>query len=118
MILLLTAALEAVALFVLIVAGVLVAEFVRPWLHRAVAKPVPPPAPVQIEGAELNAVRQAYEAMGLPREQFDPSVNLVPTGKLYEILYHASAALGKDHELRTVQDVVDWLREAPRKEPT
>lgn len=61
----------------------------------------------------ITAVYQAAADVGLNRDALKPDTDLVSTGKLYEVLYHAAKALGKNHELRTVQDVIDWLREAP-----
>lgn len=84
------------------------------WQECRQPDPVPAPPPLVADEAPIiAAVRRVFEAEGLPREQFDPAFDLASAGKVYAVLHHASAALHKDCELRTVQDVVDWLREAP-----
>lgn len=68
---------------------------------------------VATDPAIVEAVRSACLHIGLAGEQLGPSFDLVRTGKLYDVLHHAAVALGKDHELRTIADVCDWLRDAP-----
>ena len=61
----------------------------------------------------VTTVHHVCTALGLPADQLHPDFDLVRTGKLYEVLHHAAAHLGKDHELQTIGDVCDWLQEAP-----
>lgn len=88
---------------------------IRRWLHAFAlwlgAKTDAPPTDAVI----LLAVRRAYQDEGLNVAVFAPSLDLVATGKIYAILHHAAVQLHKDHELRTVQDVLDWLTEAPTR---
>lgn len=78
------------------------------WQARQVVIPVTTPADI------TAAVRMACLRVGLPEGQLSNGFDLVSTGKLYAVLHHAALLLGKNHELRTVQDVIDWLAEAPR----
>lgn len=64
----------------------------------------------------LAAVKQAFVTVGLPGEQFSETFNLVPTGKLYDVLSHTSEILGDDHNLRTVADIVSFY--TPTLSPT
>ena len=70
-------------------------------------------ARLRTTGEITASVRQACADVGLPLEQMAPGFDLARTGKLYDVLALASARLGKDHELRTVADVCDWLHMAP-----
>lgn len=86
----------------------------RPLAHRLgqtlIRWGTPPPAdPVEV------AIHEAYLYVGLPDDAYTPSTNLVPTGKLYAILHHAALTLGIDHQLSTVDDLIAWLRAAPRR---
>jgi hypothetical protein len=57
---------------------------------------------------ELNEVLpQVFKDCGLNVEHFRPDYDLIPTGKLGDIIFHAAARLGKP--IRTVQDVHDLL---------
>jgi hypothetical protein len=68
------------------------------------------------QAAIAAAVVDACARVGLSTEHAcRPDFDLVATGKLYSVLHHAAAALGRDPELRTVQDVIDWLAEAPAR---
>lgn len=71
--------------------------------------PTPPPQTDDI----LRAVLAACAAVGMNAEAIGPHTDLVVAGKLKDVLYMAGETLGKDVELRTVQDVVEWLAEAP-----
>lgn len=70
------------------------------------------------EGIIVAAVHRACIQVGLPAEQLTSQFDLVQTGKLYEVLHYAAATLSKDHELRTVGDVIDWLAVAPQTTST
>lgn len=71
---------------------------------------------VSIETETIAAeVYRACAHEGLPADALTDATDLIPTGKLYAVLHHSANALGKDHELRTVQDVIDWLAVAPPK---
>ncbi len=59
------------------------------------------------------AVVGACRELGLNWEAMRPTTDLKATGRLVDVLTLAAERLGKDHELRTVQDVCDWLAEAP-----
>lgn len=72
-------------------------------------------SPAQWSGDILEVVRLACRDVGLNHEDITTEFDLRATGKLYDVLHHASETLGKDHELRTVGDVVSWLTEAPEK---
>lgn len=73
-------------------------------------------APAPSDAAEVWAVvRQAYADVGGNPEAIGPGFDLAASGKLYEVLNLSGVRLGKDHELRTADDVVDWLMEAPKK---
>lgn len=80
------------------------------WLVRVCSLAPAPPAPIEV----WAAVAQACKDAGLNAALLTGSTDLVATGKLYPILHHAAVALGKDHELRTIDDVVDWLVQAPQ----
>ena len=59
------------------------------------------------------AVLEACAYVGLPAEHYSKDMDLKGTGKLYAVLHRAAHTAGKDHELRTPQDIIDWLAEAP-----
>lgn len=65
-------------------------------------------------GELVAAIRAAYLFVGLPAEQFSDAFDLQRTGKLQEVLQHASLSLDLDHGLRTVGDVVAYLHGAAR----
>ncbi len=90
----------------------------------AVTQRIPPYVPLSPEHAEalqslftrpdhdalvLDAVKVAHVECGLSAEAFGPDFDLSRTGKLYEVLHHASIRLGIDHSLRTVGDLVHFL---------
>ena len=81
----------------------------RDWRSKQAQATASVTSPQAIE----DAVRAAFSGLGLPSEQFGPGFDLAATGKVYELLHHAATTLDKDHELRTVGDVVAWLNEAP-----
>lgn len=81
------------------------------WLRRWLLWLEAPPLPNAL--AVRMAVWQACGEVGLDVEHLTSRSDLVRTGKLYDVLHHAASALHKNHELRTVQDVIDWLQEAP-----
>ncbi len=83
------------------------AQFLRGWADYL--EPLPPPS----SDAILVAVKDACADVGLNASDVTAQTNLAQTGKLYAVLHHAAYRLGKDHELVTVGDVVDWLQEAP-----
>ncbi len=85
------------------------AKFLRGW-----ADYIDPTLPAS-GGDILVAVRSACADAGLDADALTPQTNLAQTGKIYAVLHHASVRLGKDHELVTVGDVVDWLQEAPTR---
>lgn len=78
------------------------------------------PAKVIVLPVVTAEIRQAvYESaadVGLHRESLNDSTDLTRTGKLYEVLYTAAHRLHRDCELRTVEDVMTWLAEAPAKD--
>jgi hypothetical protein len=88
---------------------------IRRWLHAFAlwlsARTDAPPT----DAAIYAAVRRAYQDEGLNLAVFAPDLDLVSTGKVHAILHHAAKDAGKDYELRTVQDVCDWLAEAPAR---
>jgi hypothetical protein len=74
-------------------------------LRDDIAEPPPKPPP----DAELLAVRQAYADVGLDTARFALDLDLVPTGKVYEILHHAARTLGRDLPMRTPRDLIAIL---------
>ena len=78
------------------------------WVIR---RYTPDPTDLEICGAVSDACRY----VGMNVDTLTPETNLLDAGKVYDVLHHAAHALQKDHELRTVQDVIDWLAEAPRR---
>jgi hypothetical protein len=62
----------------------------------------------------VAAVREACAAVGLNADAMTLETDLLKAGRVHDVLHLAGARLGKDVELRTVGDVVDWLLEAPR----
>ena len=99
----------AVLTAVFVVAVLVAKDAVVAWWQTRKIVP-PPPVP---DAAIFAAVKQAALDLGLNGEALTRDVDLVATGKLYEVLHRAGDALGKDHELRTAGDVADWLAEAP-----
>ena len=75
---------------------------------RLLAYSADPPPPSRV------AVLDACALVGLNVDDCTEDYDLSRTGKLYEVLIHASRALGKDSELCTVADVIAWLDEAPQ----
>ena len=69
------------------------------WILRTVQ-----PAEDEVDAA----MRTAFAACGLSVEAYAPEFDLAHSGKLHEVLYHASVALGDP--LVTVADVKDLLR--------
>ena len=61
------------------------------------------------ESAAEAAVRQACGDVGLNRAAFCRGYDLSSTGKIYDVLHHASRALGIDHGVRSVGDVIALL---------
>lgn len=55
------------------------------------------------------AVKEAYCYVGLPVEKYDSGYDLQKAGKVQDILHHVSALLGREHNLKTVGDVVNYL---------
>jgi hypothetical protein len=58
--------------------------------------------------AVMAAFRAAARQCGVNAESIQPDFDLLSTGKLGEILHHASIELGKP--IRTVQDLHDWFK--------
>lgn len=85
------------------------------YLVQRFTPPVPPPPPpLPLPPTEIRvAVLRACVDEGLNIDRLSDDSDLVSTGKLYAVLHHAAIGLGKDHELRTVGDVIAWLAEAP-----
>lgn len=97
------------ALIALLV-GLLVLDRIPAWIERLWPRrePVverPDPAPV-IE----QAVRDSFAACGLNPADCAPGFDVARTGKLNDVLHHASATIGLSHPIRTVQDIHDLLR--------
>lgn len=67
----------------------------------AVAVPVDP---------VVLALQDAFVACGLPAHEFNSYFDLAASGKLNEVVHIAAQKLGKDHPLRTVDDVAQFLR--------
>ncbi len=61
------------------------------------------------------AVLQACADVGFNMDALTPSTDLVAIhpAKAMEALHQAAQRLGKKPELRTPQDIADWLSEAP-----
>lgn len=64
---------------------------------------------VAAPSSSSTAVQAAFTHCGLPLEQFKHDFNLVPSGKIYEIIHYASETLNVDHRLRTVGDVIAFF---------
>lgn len=62
------------------------------------------------ENAIKNAVFQAFQEVGLPKEQFSEDFDLLKANKLMAVMHLAAAKLGTDPELNTVGDVIKWLK--------
>ena len=60
------------------------------------------------EAAEA-AVRAACFTCGLNPDEYGPAYDLLHTGKLMEVVHTAARSLGIDHNLRSVEDVVEAL---------
>ena len=72
-------------------------------------KPAPKPAPVEPnDSAVEEAIMKAAAHCGVNVDLMQPKFDLLHTGKLGEIIYHASIELGRP--IRTVQDVHDWFK--------
>lgn len=98
----------------------------RPWGRKAVAvepEPVPmlpaespatpepsPSAPLAVVAAPDDPIRYAFEECGLPLHKLRPDFDVAATGKLNEVIHHASIARGKAHPLRTVADIQALLQ--------
>lgn len=82
----------------------LVLEWTKRRIQRASAAPSVPVDPIVL------AVQDAYTECGLPQHEFNAHFDLARTGKLNEVLHRAAEKLGKDHPLRTVDDVTQFLR--------
>lgn len=61
----------------------------------------------------IDAVIEACAEVGLNREALREDTELLVAGRVNDVLQIAGRKLGKDVELRTVGDVIDWLAEAP-----
>jgi hypothetical protein len=57
-----------------------------------------------------EAIRQAFDDCGLPLHKFAPDFDVASTGKLNEVIHHASARMGRSHPIRTVRDVNALLK--------
>ncbi|HYE17073.1 MAG TPA: hypothetical protein VEA69_01395 [Tepidisphaeraceae bacterium] len=53
-----------------------------------------------------DVVRTACRDVGLNDAQFGPTLDLVPTGKLADVLYHTAQRLVTQQPVRTVSDVI------------
>ncbi len=82
-------------------------------LRRVLTKPAARTTPHEIE----LAVFAACAAVGLNASALTLASDLQSTGKMQEVLHIAARHLGRNPELRTVQDVCDWLAEAPSHAP-
>lgn len=77
------------------------------WLIRAFGDA----PPFEVADPEREAVLDACAAVGLPMAQVNDDTDLIAAGKLVDVLHHAAAALGVEHGLRTVGDVVAFLKD-------
>lgn len=84
----------AIVIILLIVNLLLTTRLV--WELRS-SPPSRPPSPV------LGEVKAAFGDCGLPLDQFSPDFDLLHSGKLHEVLVHASRRLG--NPLVTVDDL-------------
>ncbi len=84
------------------------------WLQQ-VRQWVWPSKPRILDVAVRHAVMQACADVGLNADGFSGATDLVALhpAKAVEVLHLAASRLGKRPELRTVDDVVSWLLEAP-----
>jgi hypothetical protein len=73
-------------------------------------KPTPPPASPRIDPIVI-ALQDAFAECGLPVHEFNQYFDLARTGKLNDVLHHASLKLGIEHPMRTVGDVAAYLRQ-------
>jgi hypothetical protein len=62
------------------------------------------------EDAEHAAIRHAFDECGLPLAKLKDDFDVSATGKLNDVLHHASVKLGKAHPLRTVKDIAARLK--------
>lgn len=81
------------------------------WLVTTFTPP-PPPPPVPTSQEIRLAVWATCVAVGLHAESLTDETDLLRTGKLAEIAHLAALRVGKNLELRTVGDVIEWLKEA------
>lgn len=65
---------------------------------------IKPPKVTSIE--IMNAVMSTCAKCGLPMDAVNAQFDLAKTGKLGDVILHASRSLGLDHPVRTVEDVV------------
>lgn len=93
---------------VCVVALLALKDYLLAWWQARQVVPVP-------DAVILAAVRQAAQKIGLDGYGLAWDTDLVASGKVYDLLHHAAIALGKDHELRTVRDLCDWLAAAPTR---
>ena len=83
-------------------------------LYRThIAPSFAPKPPVFDDTALFAAVKDAAYRTGLNADALTRETNLKATGKLEAVLHDAALTLEKNPELTTVQDVMDWLKEAP-----
>lgn len=52
-----------------------------------------------------DPLRYAFEECGLPVHKLRPDFDVAATGKLHEVIHHASQKMGKAHPIRTVSDI-------------
>jgi hypothetical protein len=53
----------------------------------------------------LDAIKLAYEDVGLPMDEFSPEFDLARTGKLNDVLTRAAKHVGCKHPVRTIADL-------------
>ena len=70
---------------------------------------VTPKPRVPSETAIMDAIAGAFQDCGLNPELVSDDFDVLATGKLGDVLYHATKRLGK--EARTVRDLHDWIKD-------
>jgi hypothetical protein len=70
---------------------------------------VTPKPRVPSETAIMDAIEGAFQDCGLNPELLSDDFDVLSTGKLGDVLYHATKRLGK--EAKTVRDLHDWIKD-------
>lgn len=86
----------------------LVGWYGHAWRVRPAHTPPPVDTDLPLRDATVRAV---FAEVGLPADAYHDGFDLLPTGKLTEVLHLAARRLGRDPELNTVGDVKKWLKE-------